>query len=278
MAFFGAASAGCDGERPKYHRANATLGGPFAGTFAFHVDHWMDVIDINRIDLARVSVNFHDIEYLGGFASGGPVHRCAPGDASEVDGRSLWTIGPNGGEAIRWESAGPLTVHCRFLHDKYASGRTGDMTLQGYLGNAAGYKIAASPPGAPSAATAVPALQVVAKGRTLKPLLLNKGWYTFMLPKGATEARIASRLAVVPDTGPHGVRIVRIRVRDGEDWYDIPMDHPGLVEGWGPVERFGTDLCRWTNGDALLVLPQTLGAAILELEIGGAFEERMLAA
>ena len=131
-------------------------------------------------------------------------------------------------------------------------------------------------PAPPVDMTTDPALRVIAKGRTLKPVLLHRGRYVFALPKGTRDVRIASRLAFPFDTGPAledqrriGVNVGRIVLRDGDDWHDIPVDYPGLSQGWWPTEAAGMSLHRWTSGDAAMSLPETQGAALLELEIAG---------
>ena len=45
----------------------------------------------------------------------------------------------------------------------------------------------------------------------------------------------------------------------------MPVDHPGLVQGWHAVERDGVALRRWTSGDAVLPLPAPTGPTMLEI-------------
>ncbi len=130
--------------------------------------------------------------------------------------------------------------------------------------------------------TVDPALRISAQGKALKALLPRQGLYLFIVPPGTTALAIASRVAVAPDRstsgghwGPHGVCVRRIVLRDGDDWHDIPVDHPGLSQGWGPAERDGMELFRWTNGDAVLPLHDIPRATILELEIGMEIRYRM---
>ncbi len=130
--------------------------------------------------------------------------------------------------------------------------------------------------------TADPALRISTKGKALKALLPRQGLYLCIVPPGTTAITIASRVAVAPDKrvpdgyfGPRGVCVTRIVLRDGDDWHDIPVDHPGLSQGWGPAERDGMALFRWTDGDAVLPLHDIPRATILELEIGMEIRYRM---
>jgi len=50
----------------------------------------------------------------------------------------------------------------------------------------------------------------------------------------------------------------------------VPIDHPGLTQGWWAVEREGSVLRRWTSGDAVVPLPKMPGEAMLEVHLGGA--------
>jgi hypothetical protein len=66
-----------------------------------------------------------------------------------------------------------------------------------------------------------------------------------------------------------GVYVERIVVRDACNLQDVPVDHPGLSEGWWAVERNGIALRRWTNGNAVLPLPACNGPVMLEVRLGG---------
>jgi hypothetical protein len=52
--------------------------------------------------------------------------------------------------------------------------------------------------------------------------------------------------------------------------WEVPVDHPGLMCGWWRVQRDGIALRRWTNGDAVLLLPTFRGQAMLEISINPA--------
>jgi hypothetical protein len=48
---------------------------------------------------------------------------------------------------------------------------------------------------------------------------------------------------------------------------DVPLDSPVLKQGWWAIERDGVQLCRWTDGNAVLPLPAASGPCVLELQV-----------
>ena len=123
--------------------------------------------------------------------------------------------------------------------------------------------------------TGDPELQIIAKGRTVRPLYGENGLYIFVLPKGATEARLISRAGSPADVRPWlddrrclGVNVERIVLRGASELREVPVDHPGLSRGWHVVERDGIALRRWTSGDAVLPLPALSGPTMLEIRAG----------
>jgi hypothetical protein len=125
--------------------------------------------------------------------------------------------------------------------------------------------------------TTDPAPRLIAKGRTVKPMCGENGRYIFALPEGAAEVRLASRAAAPTDVRPWledrrrlGLYVERIVLRGADDVREVPVDHPGLSQGWWAVERSGTALRRWTDGNAVVPLPQIDGPAMLEIRAGSA--------
>jgi hypothetical protein len=118
-----------------------------------------------------------------------------------------------------------------------------------------------------------PGLHIVFKGRTVRPIYAEKGLHIFALPKRATEAHLVSRANSPTDTRPWleerrqlGVYVERIMVRGSNVLQEeVPLDHPGLSNGWWALEQSGTTHRRWTNGDAVLPLPAIDGPAMLEI-------------
>ena len=110
----------------------------------------------------------------------------------------------------------------------------------------------------------------------MQPLHGENGLYIFPLPKGATEVRVVSRAGSPTDVRPWledrrclGVYVERIVLRDANNLQEVPVDHPGLSRGWWAVEKNGMRLRRWTNGDAVLPLPDSSSPAMLEIRLGG---------
>ena len=123
--------------------------------------------------------------------------------------------------------------------------------------------------------TTDPAPCLIAKGRTVKPMYGDNGLYIFALPKGATEVRLVSRSAAPTDVRPWledrrrlGLYVERIVLRDADDVREVPVDHPGLSQGWWAVELGDARLARWTDGNAMLPLPEMAGPTMLEVRAG----------
>jgi hypothetical protein len=127
------------------------------------------------------------------------------------------------------------------------------------------------------ATTAEGNLRLRAKGREIKPLYSDSDLVIFALPRGAAEARLISRAQPANQARPWledrrtlGVRVSRIVLRGADEVRGVPIDHPGLTQGWWAVERDGSMLRRWTSGDAVVPLPKMQGEAMLEVHLGGA--------
>jgi hypothetical protein len=122
-----------------------------------------------------------------------------------------------------------------------------------------------------------PAPRINLDGRDYQPIRTSDGVFSFMLPSTATEVRLLSQAARPCDTQPWiedhrvlGVSISRIRVRDGNEVEDVALDGPALGRGWWAIEHDGVQANRWTNGEAVLRLPEARGSTrVLELTIGG---------
>jgi hypothetical protein len=140
------------------------------------------------------------------------------------------------------------------------------------------------------ATTAEGNLMLRAKGRDIRPIHSDGDLVVFALPRGAAEVRLISRAEPANRARPWledrrtlGVRVSRIVLRGADHVLDVPVDHPGLHKGWWAVERDGSRLLRWTDGDAVVPLPSMPDMAVLEIHLGGAMtyvldEERRAAA
>jgi hypothetical protein len=89
------------------------------------------------------------------------------------------------------------------------------------------------------------------------------GRHVIVLACADAQVRLVSRSAVPGETRPWvaddrrlGVLLCGLTLRSGASLLPIPLDHPAFGEGWWEPERHdATMLCRWTNGDALVPLP-----------------------
>ncbi len=122
------------------------------------------------------------------------------------------------------------------------------------------------------ATTNDPNLRIMSGARSLQRSHADGGRYILVLPNGDDEVRLVSSAGAPADLRPWsddrrrlGVSVERIVLRTAEGQLDLPLDHPDLSQGWWAVERDGTTMRRWTNGDAMLPLPPFAGPAILEI-------------
>ncbi len=122
--------------------------------------------------------------------------------------------------------------------------------------------------------TTDPDLRVVAMGHTIKPVHADGDGAVFVLPRGAMEARLVSRAQNPTEVRPWlddrrtlGVLVVGLMVRAGGEVWPLLLDDPSLAEGWWAPERHDKSLLRWTNGNAVLKLPQSGKPAILEVRL-----------
>ncbi len=85
-------------------------------------------------------------------------------------------------------------------------------------------------------------LRLLADGRTVKPIFSDSDRVIFVLPSGAREVRLVSRVRRSPtDARPWledrrrlGVRVKRIVLRGADEMREVPVDHPDLTEAGGP--------------------------------------------
>ncbi len=124
------------------------------------------------------------------------------------------------------------------------------------------------------ATTLDPSLCVIANGRTIRPLYVEHERLIFVLPTDATEVRMVSRAALPTEAKPWledrrrlGVYVKRIVQRRESEVWEVPLDHPTLLQGWWAVEHAGSALRRWTNGEAVISLPASDGPTLLEVHL-----------
>jgi hypothetical protein len=111
---------------------------------------------------------------------------------------------------------------------------------------------------------------------TVKPIYGDDRLAIFVLPRGAREARLLSLAQSPTEARPWlddrrrlGVRVKRIVLRGTDELREIPVDHPDLSRGWWAVERDGQVMSRWTDGEAVLLLPAMRGHVMLEIHLAG---------
>jgi hypothetical protein len=114
-------------------------------------------------------------------------------------------------------------------------------------------------------------------GRDIRPISNADDRYCFVVPADAAEIRLHSRFARPCDIQPWiaddrllGVAVGRVRVRHGQDVHDLALDSPAFGPNWWDLESEEDRMWRWTNGDAVLSLPEVQGPGrILEITIVG---------
>ncbi len=123
--------------------------------------------------------------------------------------------------------------------------------------------------------TADPGLRLLAGTRSLTPCVSGSTAYVFAVPRSCRMIRLISRAAAphlgrpwLDDRRVLGVPVGRIVISDGTGTAEIAVDHPSLTDGWHAAERVGSRLWRWTDGNALLPLPD--GARLIEIQLAGA--------
>lgn len=127
---------------------------------------------------------------------------------------------------------------------------------------------------APSSVVDDPDLRLDVAGVRVDAVSRSGSRFLFPLPDGSLLVRLLSRSGSPVDTRPWaddtrqlGVRIARLRFRQGTSVEDIALDGPTLHGGWWDIERDGADLRRWTDGDAMLTLPRSARMGMLEVEL-----------
>ena len=122
-----------------------------------------------------------------------------------------------------------------------------------------------------------PAPRLAVEGKEFRPVRTAGDRYSFMLPSRPAEVRLLTRSARPSDTRPWvdehrvlGVAVSRVRIHQGSDIHDLALDGPACGRGWWDVEHRERSMWRWTNGDAVLRLPEAHGSSrVLEITMGG---------
>jgi hypothetical protein len=110
-------------------------------------------------------------------------------------------------------------------------------------------------------------LHLLVNGARIDPLMAENNSFRFALPSGSTSVRIVSRCAT-PRPPMLGVSVESLVLWRADKPRKIPLHSPALRDGWWGVARAGNSRSRWTNGNALLVVPQfTPEACFLDVRL-----------
>jgi autotransporter passenger strand-loop-strand repeat protein len=137
-------------------------------------------------------------------------------------------------------------------------------------------RMAAMPP-----LTSDPALHLLVDGERLAPSRIEDQRFVFALPANASRVVIASRTAApwtrapwLDDRRALGVAVGAIRLTGADGGQAVDISGAAAVSGWHGVERDAVSglAFRWTDGAAVLALPEGKGARTLELTLRGGLE------
>jgi hypothetical protein len=119
-----------------------------------------------------------------------------------------------------------------------------------------------------------PAFRLLVDGRARLPVSRADRRYVFTLPAGARDVRLLSRATKPCDLAPWvedrrrlGVAVKRIVFSGRGGVVEVPVDAPFLADGWWGAEREGSQIWRWTNGQAKLPVPPDM--AQIEIHLTG---------
>ncbi len=108
-----------------------------------------------------------------------------------------------------------------------------------------------------------PALRLHADGMPIEPTDAANGLIRFHLPPGCQEVRLRSGSDRPTTLSPWcddrrrlGIALSAITLRQGAWRQDLSLDQLPADDGWWPVESAGALSWRWSNGDALITLPE----------------------
>ncbi len=108
-----------------------------------------------------------------------------------------------------------------------------------------------------------PVLRLDADGMPIEPTGAADGLIRFLLPLGCRQVRLRSGSDRPSTLSPWcddrrrlGVALSAITLRRGAWRQDLPLDHLSPEAGWWPTESVGTLSWRWSDGDALIALPE----------------------
>lgn len=121
----------------------------------------------------------------------------------------------------------------------------------------------------------VPTPVLIAGARRIAPSDVRGAVFTFPVPPGQRTVVLSSPSGVPSQARPWlddrrrlGVAVARIRMRDTDGAMDIPLDSPELAAGWWPLETRSGSVYRWTDGSAVVAVPELMrDGATLEVTV-----------
>ena len=126
------------------------------------------------------------------------------------------------------------------------------------------------------ALTTDPDVRLLISDRSIRPAHNDGHSLQFVIPRNATGFRVLSRAQRptvarpwIEDRRQLGICVARVILRGSDLVHDIPIDHPGFTEGWWAIERDGSAPRRWTNGNAVLPMPEQDSDAVLTIHLAG---------
>ena len=115
-------------------------------------------------------------------------------------------------------------------------------------------------------------IHLVADGRRIETIAVERGRHSFIVPAGVKSLALASR-SVVPsvlvqyldDPRQIGVAVRGITIRGMADRVEFSADHPALDRGWHAPERADGAMWRWTTGHGVLPVGIVAGPIVVDV-------------
>ncbi len=231
----------------------------------------IEQMKVKQVVYYHVELPHHDVLIAEGLAAESYLDTGNRGDLDTGDRAGVFNLHPAfGGSKARFEdSVAPLAVDEAVIRPIWERLETRSRAL--------GFSVPER------VFTDDPALHLRIGERVVRPLMPAPNCFTFILPAGFGPIRLSSRSGYPTDARPWlddrrklGVCLARIICQETIGPREIPLDHPDLTEGWWQVEATPNQSRRWTNGDALLVVPSA--TKMVRIKLAGALSYRITTA
>lgn len=114
-------------------------------------------------------------------------------------------------------------------------------------------------------------------GRRVDPLAADQRSIRFLVPAGARDVTLSSRMIEPDRLTPEaldarrlGLAVTHLAWTGPAARITIPADHPDLIRGWHPAEQDSSRIWRWTDGAGAIPVPPGATAWMLEVWLGPA--------